>query len=145
MLSRHEPDPGGKVPAFVESRSISDGGHHGRRRDRSDPWNARQPPADSVRSMLPHDHRLDRFDAHVKSLQFGDETSERLACQCPDGRLQAHLCVRAGEPGPEITRAAREWADLIVLAWKGHWVADRAKTLKAVLREASCPVMVVRA
>ena len=73
------------------------------------------------------------------------EMLERLACRCPDGRLQAHLCVRAGEPGPEITRAAREWADLIVLAWKGEWAGERAKTLKTVVREASCPVMVVRA
>lgn len=76
---------------------------------------------------------------------WSGELLERLASRCPDRRLQAHLCVRAGEPGPEITRAAREWADLIVLAWKGQWDGDRAKTLKTILREASCPVMVVRA
>ena len=39
---------------------------------------------------------------------WSGEMLERLACRCPDVRLRAHLYVRGGEPGPEITRAATE-------------------------------------
>jgi hypothetical protein len=31
-----------------------------------------------------------------------------------------------------------------VLAWKGRWDAPHAATVKAVLRDAKCPVMVTR-
>jgi nucleotide-binding universal stress UspA family protein len=49
-----------------------------------------------------------------------------------------------GEPAAEILRVAREQsADLIVLAWKGNWAPEHAATLKAVVREAPCPLVVV--
>ena len=35
-------------------------------------------------------------------------------------------------------------SDLIVLAWRGIWEAPRAGTLKDILRQAHCPIMVVR-
>jgi nucleotide-binding universal stress UspA family protein len=75
-----------------------------------------------------------------------DELLGRLACLCPDGELRAHLHVRSGEPGPEVVRiAADQSADLIVLAWKGEWAGEHAKTLKTVLRNAPCPIMIVHA
>ena len=77
---------------------------------------------------------------------WSGELLERLVCLCPDVQLRAHLHVRGGEPGPAITRAAaEESADLIVLAWKGEWAGEHAKTLKSVVREAPCPTMIVRA
>jgi nucleotide-binding universal stress UspA family protein len=40
--------------------------------------------------------------------------------------------------------AAEEAADLIVLAWKGEWTHGHADVLKAVIRDAPCPVIVTR-
>src|SRR5437868_14386305 len=40
-----------------------------------------KPPADRVRSVLAHDHGLDRLDAHLKSAQFGEEALQRLSRQ----------------------------------------------------------------
>ena len=64
----------------------------------------------------------------------------------PEHQLPAQFYARGGEPGPEIAGvAAAESADLIVLAWKGEWAGERARALKAILREAPCPIMVVHA
>ena len=77
---------------------------------------------------------------------WSGELLERLECLSPDVRLHARLLVRGGAPGPEITRMATEQsADLIVLAWKGEWAGEHAKTLESVVREAPCPTMIVRA
>jgi nucleotide-binding universal stress UspA family protein len=73
------------------------------------------------------------------------EFIERLACVCPLEGLRVRLKLGHGRPAAEILRVAREQAaDLIVLAWKGRWAPQRAETLKAVVRGAPCPVMVVR-
>jgi nucleotide-binding universal stress UspA family protein len=74
------------------------------------------------------------------------ELLDRLACLCPEHELPAQFYARGGEPGPEIAAvAAAESADLIVLAWKGEWAGERARVLKAILREAPCPIMIVHA
>lgn len=76
--------------------------------------------------------------------QWARELLGRLASQCPDApRLRLH--VRCGDPAAEILRAAGDPDALVVLAWKGDWSRTRAATLKAVLRGATCPVMVVHA
>jgi nucleotide-binding universal stress UspA family protein len=76
---------------------------------------------------------------------WASEFIERLACVCPLVGLRVRLLLGRGNPATEILRVAREEsADLIVLAWKGSWAAERAATLKAVVREAPCPIMVVR-
>jgi nucleotide-binding universal stress UspA family protein len=73
------------------------------------------------------------------------EFIERLACVCPLAGLRVRLLLGRGDPVAEILRVAREEsADLIVLAWKGSWAPERAATLKAVVREAPCPTMIVR-
>ncbi len=69
----------------------------------------------------------------------------RLACHCPLEGLRVRLLLGHGAPSQEILRVAQEQAaDLIVLAWKGRWAPQHAETLKAVVREAPCPVMVLR-
>jgi nucleotide-binding universal stress UspA family protein len=75
-----------------------------------------------------------------------DEVLARLARLCPDGPLKARLQVLGGDPGREILRVAADQAvDLIVVAWKGAWSDERAHTLRAIVRDTPCPVMVVRA
>jgi nucleotide-binding universal stress UspA family protein len=74
------------------------------------------------------------------------ELLERLGSCRPDGALPAHLHVSCGDPGSEIVRlAAERSADLIVLAWKGEWSGTHASTLKRVVGDAHCPLLVVRA
>jgi len=74
---------------------------------------------------------------------WASEFIERLACICPLAGLRVRLLLGRGKPAAEILRVAREQsADLIVLAWKGNWAPKHAATLKAVVRDASCPTMV---
>jgi len=76
---------------------------------------------------------------------WAGEFIERLACVCPLDDLRVRLLLGRGTPSSEILRVAREEAaDLIILAWKGEWAPEHAETLKAVVREATCPTMVVR-
>ena len=59
--------------------------------------------------------------------------------------LHARLLLAQGNPGAEILRViAEQSTDLLVLGWQGRWAAKHAATLKAVVREAPCPTMVVR-
>jgi len=73
------------------------------------------------------------------------EFIDRLACLCPLDDLRVRLILAHGSPEAEIVRvAAEQSADLVVLAWRGEWGPEHAATLKAVLRRAPCPMMVVR-
>ena len=75
-----------------------------------------------------------------------NEFVKRLACVCPLGHLHVRMFLAHGNPAAEILRLSeRQSTDLIVLAWRGRWEAPRAATLKDILREAHCPIMVVRA
>src|SRR6516225_10201315 len=74
------------------------------------------------------------------------EFVKRLECICPLGHLHVRLVLAHGNPAAEIVRLAKKQAaDLMVLAWRGKWEVPRALTLKDILREAQCPIMVVRA
>ena len=74
------------------------------------------------------------------------EFVQRLACLCPLGHLHVRMVLAHGNPAAEIVRLAEARStDLLVLAWRGEWEVPHAATLKDVLREAHCPVMVVRA
>jgi nucleotide-binding universal stress UspA family protein len=54
------------------------------------------------------------------------------------------LKVATGPPAGAVLRAARELhADLIVAAWKGDARHGRARTMKALLAGAPCPVLLV--
>jgi nucleotide-binding universal stress UspA family protein len=73
------------------------------------------------------------------------EFLNRLACICPLGHLHARIFLAHGDIAAEILRLSKKQStDLIVLAWRGIWEAPRAATLKDILREAHCPIMVVR-
>jgi nucleotide-binding universal stress UspA family protein len=59
--------------------------------------------------------------------------------------LHVRIFLAHGNPAAEILRMSeKQSTDLIVLAWRGRWDAPRAATLKNILREAHCPIMVVR-
>jgi nucleotide-binding universal stress UspA family protein len=76
---------------------------------------------------------------------WAGEFLERLGGACELGSLKVHMSLGTGTPGEEVLRRAGEHAsDLIVLAWRGAWEGERAATVKAVLRGAPCPVMIVR-
>lgn len=68
---------------------------------------------------------------------------ERLG-RAPAGlRLRMHLAC--GDPGENIVAFAEEHAvSLIVLAWRGRLDLDRARTLRTVVCNARCPVLVFR-
>jgi len=69
----------------------------------------------------------------------------RLACICPLGHLHVRMLLAHGDTAAEILHLSeRQSTDLIVLAWRGIWEAPRAGTLKHILREAQCPVLVAR-
>ena len=77
---------------------------------------------------------------------WSSEFVKRLACVCPLDHLHVRMFLARGNPAAEILRLSeRQSSDLIVLAWRGSWEAPRAATLKNIMREAHCPVMVVRA
>lgn len=76
---------------------------------------------------------------------WSGEFLQRLGSVCQLTDVQVRLLVGHGEPADETLRVAGEQsADLIVLAWRGHWEAPHASTLKALLQGAPCPIMVTR-
>jgi len=76
---------------------------------------------------------------------WSSEFVKRLASACPLGDLHVRILLAHGNTAAEILRLSeKQSTDLIVLAWRGIWEAPRAATLKDILREARCPIMVVR-
>ena len=70
---------------------------------------------------------------------------QRLGSICLLTDVRVRLLMGHGEPAEETIRVANEESvDLIVLAWKGRWEAPHASTVKAVLRDAPCPILVTR-
>jgi nucleotide-binding universal stress UspA family protein len=63
---------------------------------------------------------------------------------CPRN-VATRLFLGAGEPGPEILRWAHELeSDLVVLVWHGCCDGAHGAAFRTVVREARCPVLVVR-
>lgn len=63
----------------------------------------------------------------------------------PTPEVKLRLFLATGEPGTKIVRFAAEHnTDLIVLGWHGKLEPERAATLKRVIGEAPCPVLIVR-
>jgi nucleotide-binding universal stress UspA family protein len=76
---------------------------------------------------------------------WAGEFINRLTCGCPLGHLHVRIFLASGNTAAEILRLSKKQStDLIVLAWRGIWEAPRAATLKDILGEAHCPIMVVR-
>lgn len=59
------------------------------------------------------------------------------------GGIEIRLAVAQGEPGAAIVDFARQ-SDLIVLGWRGALEPDRARTMRRVIRDTTCPVIVLR-
>jgi nucleotide-binding universal stress UspA family protein len=71
--------------------------------------------------------------------------SRLIAAGAPAEAIHFRPTVRAGQPGSEVAKYARECAaDLVVMAWHGHWEKERSAT-KAVIQTAACPVLLALA
>ena len=67
----------------------------------------------------------------------------RSLAHLPEG-FEPRFFLGQGEPGAEIVRLAEEQgADMIVLAWHESLEPERAATIKAVIRDAPCPVLIL--
>ncbi len=91
--------------------------------------------------------------------EYGDTTeqvrelerraAERLAREIPPGACGAEAIVAIGEPAVQILRQGRaRGADLIVMGVERRGAVDRmlfGSTTRAVIREATCPVLTLRA
>jgi nucleotide-binding universal stress UspA family protein len=57
--------------------------------------------------------------------------------------VEIRLAVAQGEAGSAIVDFAQK-SDLIVLGWRGALDPDRARTMRRVIRDTGCPVLVFR-
>lgn len=74
-----------------------------------------------------------------------NELLDRLCAECPLDPTRIRLSLARGAPGAAIVRWAREHDDdLVVLGWCGVLDAEHGATVRAVLRDAPCPVLVIR-
>jgi nucleotide-binding universal stress UspA family protein len=100
-------------------------------------------PSPAEPGSLPIPRYLDQpqHEWPVWSGEFVDRI--RALCHLPAG-FGLRFLVAQGEPGTEILRVAeKRVADLIALPWHESLHMDRAATLKAVMRGAPCPVLVL--
>jgi len=75
----------------------------------------------------------------------GEFMSRLTAAGTPAEAIHFRLTVRAGQPGSEVAKFARECAaDLVVMAWHGHWEKQQTAA-RVVVRTAGCPVLLVLA
>lgn len=76
---------------------------------------------------------------------WAGEFLERLGSMCPLDPSHLRFFLGHGETGTEIVRVANEQgADMIVLAWHGTLGPAHAQVFKHLLREAPCPMFVLR-
>ena len=77
---------------------------------------------------------------------WAQEFLDRLRAigRATDG-VDIRLALAQGEVGSAIVDFARQNdSDLIVLGWRGALEPDRARTMRRVIRETICPVIVFR-
>ena len=74
------------------------------------------------------------------------EFLERVRCLCYPANIEKiRLVLAHGEASAAILEFARSHAsDLIALAWRGRLEPERAQTMRRVIHDASCPVIVFR-
>ena len=69
--------------------------------------------------------------------------SRMVAGGAPSSDIHFKLALTGGQAGSEVAEVARERnADLVVMAWHGHWEHEDCAT-RVVIRNAGCPVMLV--
>jgi nucleotide-binding universal stress UspA family protein len=85
--------------------------------------------------------------AHHEWWAWAQEFLQRACCVIPLERMPPlRLALAVGEPGAEIVRSAlAHQADLIVLSWHGHLEGEHPCVARAVIREAPCPILMLRA
>jgi nucleotide-binding universal stress UspA family protein len=119
--------------------------------------------AELARSLGAHLGLVSVVDTRATDAIASDQSPAALREQARDEARRAIEAVRAlepakaaafeflpeGKPGEEIVRAAREWqADLVVIGSHGRGGLERmlmGSVAEAVLRQAPCPVLIVRA
>ncbi|MGZ8219877.1 universal stress protein [Methylomagnum sp.] len=78
---------------------------------------------------------------------WAGEFLERMAALC--GKpvdVPMRMYVANGEPGPEVVRFTREHqGDLVVLPWHCSLAPDHARTLRAIMHDAPCPLVMLPA
>jgi nucleotide-binding universal stress UspA family protein len=84
--------------------------------------------------------------SHHEWPAWSHELRQRVCGLARAGQVhKLRLVLAAGEPEQEVARYTHEHPiDLIVLAWNGTLEVKRAAVAKAVIREASCPILVLR-
>lgn len=76
---------------------------------------------------------------------WASEFLDRVRSMCPFDPERTRFFLGHGEPAPEIQRiATQKDADLLVLAWHGTLAREHAETFRVLLRDAPCPMMVLR-
>lgn len=74
----------------------------------------------------------------------GEFVERMMALGAPPAAVNFKLLVTGGQPGSEIAQFTRDHhADLAVVAWHGHWQAQRLGAVKVVVRRAGCPVLLI--
>lgn len=83
-------------------------------------------------------HELEAWQEEFKRAGFARSTR-------PAG-VKVQVALRCGDPGPTIADfAVSEDCDLIVAAWGGRLSPSRAAVIRALLAEAPCPLLFLRA
>jgi nucleotide-binding universal stress UspA family protein len=84
---------------------------------------------------------------HHEWWTWAHEFLQRACRAIPPGRMPPlRLSLAVGEPGAEVVRIAHDQhADLIALSWRGHLEGDHPRVARAVIREAPCPILMLRA
>jgi nucleotide-binding universal stress UspA family protein len=77
---------------------------------------------------------------------WAEEFMNRIAASgALDAGAKFKLKVIAGQAGSELAGAARgQNIDLVTMAWHGHWADHEYCATRVVVRNAGCPVMLVR-
>jgi nucleotide-binding universal stress UspA family protein len=75
------------------------------------------------------------------------EFLDRMAALCgAPVTVPMEMFVASGEPGPEVVRFTREHrGDLLVLPWHGNLAPHHALTLRAIMRDPPCPLVMLPA
>lgn len=78
---------------------------------------------------------------------WAGEFLERMAALCGKPLdVPMRMYVANGEPGPEVVRFTREHrGDLVVLPWHCSLAPDHARTLRTIMRDPPCPLVMLPA
>jgi nucleotide-binding universal stress UspA family protein len=76
----------------------------------------------------------------------GEFVERMMALGASPAAVNFKLLVSGGQPGSEIAQFTHNHnADLVVVAWHGRWHEQRTGAVKAVVRRARCPVLLIYA